>query len=165
MVVHRNAFEKYVDKWSKAMAVIFVKLALALLMVMTALLLSSGIVPRARAQQVDGPDCAELIRDLTVPKGSIAYPGERFEKKWLVRNCGESEWIGYRAVNATGDNSFSIPDTAAKSEVEIVTEITAPTRPGSYVYVYGITRPVNDMRRMVRIGDQLIIEFIVAQVI
>ena len=122
-------------------------------------------LPRPALAQQDGPDCAEFVRDVTVPKGSIAYPGERFEKVWLVRNCGESEWIGYRVINTTNDNAFSIPATAPKTEVEVLVEFNAPMRSGNYVYVYGIIRPNVDPRRIVRIGEPLLLEFLVAQFI
>lgn len=146
------------------MVAVFMKFMAALFLVTLALFFASGLVPRAKAQQ-DGPDCAELVRDVTVPKGSIAYPGERFEKVWLVRNCGESEWIGYQAIRVVGEgqNSFSILPTAPKTEMEVSVEIQAPNRPGNYAFVYEIARPYDDMRRIVRFGEQLRVEFIVAQ--
>lgn len=122
----------------------------------------------ALAQTTDGADCAELVRDVTIPRGSIVYPGEKFEKVWIIRNCGESEWITHRVVRVAGEigqNSFSILPTAPKSEVEISIEIQAPMQPGNYIVIYEIARPFNDMRRMVRVGNPLVVEFRVARVI
>ncbi|MDO9545246.1 MAG: NBR1-Ig-like domain-containing protein [Pelolinea sp.] len=45
------------------------------------------------------PDNALFIEDVTVPDGSIYWPGERFTKTWKIENIGTTTWnTGYQLV-------------------------------------------------------------------
>lgn len=81
-------------------------------------------------------DHSEFVAELTVPDGSIMLPGQDFVKSWVIRNAGETPWIG-RSLRRMGAGSapgmivaphvVAIPTTMPGETVQIDIPMTAPT--------------------------------------
>lgn len=64
-------------------------------------------------QTEDCFDGARFVEDLTVPDGSLAQPGEVFDKRWAVLNDGSCDWgSGYRLVR-TDESSIEAAEELA----------------------------------------------------
>jgi hypothetical protein len=76
--------------------------------------------------------------DLTIPDGSIASPGEKLDKRWLVENSGSCSWDqNYRIRLIAGPSLGAVTEQSlypARSDTEAVIrmEFTAPYEPGNY---------------------------------
>src|SRR5512143_2158495 len=86
-------------------------------------------------------DAAVLLQDVTVPDGTHMNYGEKFTKTWQFRNTGTCPWIGYRNAFVSGDrmgalDTAPMTDTAAKSNVNVSVELTAPSSDGIYTGFY-----------------------------
>jgi uncharacterized protein YkwD len=89
---------------------------------------------------------AVLLRDVTIPDDTRVNAGETFIKTWEFQNTGTCPWIGYTLKFAAGDQmnaplSAPIPDTLAKSKVEVSVELTAPTVNGGYMGYFTLNTP------------------------
>lgn len=79
-----------------------------------------------------------LLRDVTIPDGSIIEPGETFDKIWEIQNLGPCTWTGqYRLVWAYGDWYGTEPvymyyTVPPGDTIQLWVTLTAPTTPGNY---------------------------------
>lgn len=82
-------------------------------------------------------DGALFVEDVTIPDNTNLAQGETFTKTWKLQNTGTCDWTGYSAAFSSGDrmdapDSVPVPETPAKSTVEISVDLTAPSTDGSY---------------------------------
>jgi hypothetical protein len=74
---------------------------------------------------------------VTYPDNTTVNAGEKFTKTWKLQNVGTCTWTGYLVAFVDGDrmgspDSVSVPETSAKSPVDVSVELTAPTSDGTY---------------------------------
>lgn len=80
-----------------------------------------------------------LIRDETIPAGTVVNPGEKFTKTWKVANSGTCDWLyGYTIVFVSGSQLVDDPVRLSKKIepgkwTQISMNINAPDDPGTYV--------------------------------
>ena len=83
-------------------------------------------------------DQAQLIKDVTIPDGTILLPGVSFTKTWRLKNIGACAWSGYYSLvfdsgnPMNGPSSISISTTLPGQEVDISVTLKAPPDSGSY---------------------------------
>ncbi|MBI4707182.1 MAG: hypothetical protein HY761_04590 [Candidatus Omnitrophica bacterium] len=94
---------------------------------------------------VPGRYNSKFIRDVTIPDGTIMQPGQRFEKKWEIKNTGDVAWRSntVRAVpiDSTAKiltvQSITSPDNILeKQSVVVSVDMRAPNNAGRYKGVY-----------------------------
>jgi hypothetical protein len=79
-----------------------------------------------------------LLRDETIPSGTVFKPGEKFTKTWKVENNGTCDWVYlYRLVFLSGNNMDGNPPGLGKvippgKWTQLSISLTAPTKSGSY---------------------------------
>jgi Ig-like domain from next to BRCA1 gene len=79
-----------------------------------------------------------LIRDETIPDGTVMKPGETFRKVWKVENNGTCDWVYlYRLVFLSGDRMEGDPPGLGKvippsKWTQLYVDLVAPSRPGTY---------------------------------
>ena len=79
-----------------------------------------------------------LIRDESIPDGSVIKPGESFKKVWKVENNGTCNWVFlYRLVFIGGDRMGGEPSGLGKIIVpnkwtDLSITFTAPNKAGKY---------------------------------
>jgi uncharacterized protein YkwD len=78
------------------------------------------------------------VEDVTVPDNTNLSKGEAFTKTWKLQNTGTCTWAGYTVAFASGDRlgapaTVPVPETPAKSSVEVSVNLTAPSTDGSFV--------------------------------
>ena len=79
-----------------------------------------------------------LIRDVTVPSGTVMKPGESFTKTWQVANTGTCDWLYvYYFVFVSGNDmkpeNVRLGDKVPPKEWRQVSiNLEAPKQPGSY---------------------------------
>lgn len=79
-----------------------------------------------------------LIRDETIPAGTVFKPQELFTKTWKVENNGTCDWVfQYRLVFIGGNQMGGEPAGLGKvipptKWTQISIQLTAPKQPGSY---------------------------------
>ncbi len=79
-----------------------------------------------------------LIRDETIPAGTVFKPQEMFTKTWKVENNGTCDWVfQYRLVFISGNQMGGDPAGLGKvipptKWTQISIQLTAPKQPGSY---------------------------------
>lgn len=91
-------------------------------------------------------DSAVLVRDVTIPDGTLMKPGEKFTKIWEFINTGTCPWYGYALKFAAGDQmdaplSAPIPVTLLKEKVQVSVDLVAPTANGSYTGYFTLNDP------------------------
>ena len=82
-------------------------------------------------------DSALFDEDVTYPDNSHIKAGEKFTKTWKLENTGTCKWTGYTVAFVSGDkmeapDSVPVPETEAKSTVEVSVDLVAPAENGSY---------------------------------
>jgi len=82
-------------------------------------------------------DEAVFVEDVTYPDHTRLEAGEKFTKTWKIQNNGTCTWTGYTAAFVSGDKmeapaSVPVPETEAKSPVEISIDLVAPAEDGAY---------------------------------
>jgi uncharacterized protein YkwD len=82
-------------------------------------------------------DSAVFVEDVTYPDNTRLKAGEKFTKTWKLQNTGTCPWSGYSIAFVSGDKmgsleSVSVPETEAKSTVEVSVDLTAPSGDGAY---------------------------------
>ncbi|HET6961997.1 MAG TPA: NBR1-Ig-like domain-containing protein [Terriglobia bacterium] len=100
-------------------------------------------------------DCAFFVRDLTHPDGTHVSPGENFQKKWQVKNCGTTTWSAYKAVRVEGiygPESFDVPVVEPDELGELSANMTAPTVLGIRRATYQLKGPSGNF------GDEFWVE-------
>lgn len=82
-------------------------------------------------------DKSTFIKDVTFPDNSIVRPGQRFTKKWELRNTGTIRWTNRYLIPdgiSTGNCSYParihIPATSPGQPVVISVPVTAARAPG-----------------------------------
>ncbi|MGC9520960.1 MAG: NBR1-Ig-like domain-containing protein [Anaerolineae bacterium] len=81
---------------------------------------------------------ATFVADVNLPDGSRVPPGSNLRKIWRVRNTGDCAWLEDTSLvfvaGTVLDGPQRIPVTPAApdSEVDIVADFTAPSKPGTY---------------------------------
>jgi hypothetical protein len=77
-----------------------------------------------------------LIRDVTIPSGTVVRPGESFTKTWQVANTGTCDWLyGYSLVFASGERMGG-------SGGRLSGQINVPVPPGEWRQIsVGLTAP------------------------
>jgi uncharacterized protein YkwD len=86
------------------------------------------------------PTCREgalFVEDITYPDNTHLKAGEKFTKTWKLQNTGTCKWTGYTVAFVSGDkmeapDSVPVPETEAKSTVEVSVDLVAPAEKGSY---------------------------------
>jgi hypothetical protein len=79
-----------------------------------------------------------LLRDETIPAGTVFKPGESFMKTWKVSNNGTCNWVYlYRMVFAGGEQMGGEPPKLNKviepgKWTQLSVNFTAPKNPGTY---------------------------------
>jgi len=79
-----------------------------------------------------------LIRDETIPAGTVMRPGETFRKTWKVENNGTCEWrFLYQMVFISGNAMEGVPSRSGNIIVpgqwtQLHVTMKAPTQPGTY---------------------------------
>jgi uncharacterized protein YkwD len=80
---------------------------------------------------------AILVEDVTYPDNTRLEAGESFTKTWKLQNVGTCTWSGYVVAFVNGDrmsspDSVPVPETPARSPVDVSVELTAPSSDGTY---------------------------------
>ena len=111
------------------------------------------------------PACRDgltFLGDLNVPDGTITFPGQVVDKRWLVENSGACNWnAGYRFKLVEG-SAMGVPSEQAvyparsgmRSEIRML--FTAPSEPGLYRSAWQAYNPQGQP-----FGDPFFIEIIV----
>jgi len=79
-----------------------------------------------------------LIRDETIPSGTVFKPGESFTKTWKVANYGTCDWtVSYRLVFTGGERLEGEPSRIGKmippnKWTQLSVGLVAPSNPGTY---------------------------------
>jgi hypothetical protein len=111
------------------------------------------------------PPCSsdlEFLEDLTLPDGAMVSPGERLDKRWLVKNSGSCNWDEtYRLRLVAGPSLGAETEQAlypARSGAEATIRIffTAPTEPGVYRSAWQAYTPLGEA-----FGELFFVEFVV----
>lgn len=88
--------------------------------------------------------CARFEGSGTYLDGTLVTPGQSFQKRWRLGNCGESAiGAGYEAVRVAGTYgpaSFPV-SIAAGASAEVAASFTAPVVPGTYRATYRMQGP------------------------
>lgn len=95
---------------------------------------SDVLTPSATPTCRDG---AVFVEDVTVPDNTQIEAGEKFTKTWKLQNTGNCKWTGYSVAFVSGDEmeapeSVPVPETEAKSTVEVSVDLLAPAEDGAY---------------------------------
>ena len=99
-------------------------------------------------------DGAVFVEDVTIPDNTNLSQGETFTKTWKLQNSGTCTWTGYTVAFDSGErmgapDSIPVPETAAKSTVDISVDLIAPSIDGSYISIFELR---NMEGRVVSIG-------------
>jgi hypothetical protein len=80
-----------------------------------------------------------LVKDVTIPDGTVMAPGQTFTKTWQVQNTGTCNWdAGFKFVFVSGDRMGGVPlaltqPVSPNGETEISIAMTAPSTIGKIV--------------------------------
>jgi uncharacterized protein YkwD len=82
-------------------------------------------------------DSAVFVEDISYPDNTRLEAGEKFTKTWKLQNTGTCKWSGYTVAFVSGDkmeapDSVPVPETEAKSTVEVSVDLVAPAENGAY---------------------------------
>lgn len=86
----------------------------------------------------NGCNNLRLIRDVTIPAGTVFKPNETFTKTWQVENNGTCNWVYlYRLVFVSGNAMGGEPASLGKIIVpgkwtQLSVNLEAPKQPGTY---------------------------------
>jgi len=85
-----------------------------------------------------GCNNSALIRDVTIPAGTVFTPGEKFTKTWQIANTGTCDWVYlYHLVFQSGDRMGGSPSNLGKvikpgEWIQLSVNQTAPSDSGTY---------------------------------
>ncbi len=95
--------------------------------------------PTVTPSPVSSCDKAQFIADVTVPDGTLMYPGQVFDKTWRLKNIGTCTWTtGYKLVFVSGEQmggpaEANLPrDVPPGSTIDLTVRLTAPSVGGLY---------------------------------
>ena len=82
-------------------------------------------------------DSAVFVEDVTYPDNTQVTAGGKFTKTWKIQNTGTCTWSGYTVAFVSGDqmeapDTIPVPETEAKSPVEVSVDLVAPAEDGTY---------------------------------
>lgn len=80
---------------------------------------------------------AQFVTDVTVPDRTVMTPGQKFTKKWRIKNVGACAWNGFSLVFDSGEAMGAPASTAVATlnpnqEIDLALDMTAPTAVGDY---------------------------------
>jgi hypothetical protein len=87
------------------------------------------------------PACTNALwffGDLTIPDGTVVFPGQRLDKRWLVKNAGTCNWDHRYKVRLEAGPNLGVPAQQAlfpaRGGVELTIRMNfiAPEDPGTY---------------------------------
>ena len=87
------------------------------------------------------PACTNALwffQDMTIPDGTQVVPGERLDKRWLVKNAGTCNWDERYQIRLEAGPNMGVPATQAifpaRSGMELTIRMNfiAPDEPGIY---------------------------------
>ncbi len=83
-----------------------------------------------------------LIRDVTIPAGTVMSPGESFTKTWQIANTGTCNWLFSYTLAPAGGNRLGGEGFRLSSQInmpvppgewrQISINLVAPNQPGNY---------------------------------
>ena len=79
-----------------------------------------------------------LLRDETIPAGTVMRPGQTFRKTWKVENNGTCEWrFLYQMVFISGNGMNGVPSRSGNVIApgywtQLHVDMIAPSQPGNY---------------------------------
>lgn len=124
--------------------------------------LPRGYLPRPE----DCTDKAVLLKDVTIPDGTILKKGEAFTKIWRLKNIGTCPWdAGYSLVFLTGER-MSAPDSIPLriilpgESADLPVDLIAPSTPGPYIGVFVLRNPLGQFV-MIGASDNIWVRIIV----
>lgn len=105
-------------------------------------------------------DGGSFVEDVTIPDGTGAAPGVKFDKIWRIKNTGKTTWdAAYALVPIDGDHmgspdSIPMPkDVRPGDTVDITVTLTAPTKPGVYQTFFRMRNASGQFFRLDQTGD------------
>lgn len=121
-----------------------------------------GYLPRPE----DCRDAALLLKDVTIPDGTILKRNEAFTKTWRLKNIGTCPWdAGYALVFLTGER-MSAPDSVPLSitlpgeSADVSVLLIAPSASGQYIGVFALRNPLGEFV-MIGTSDNIWVRIIV----
>lgn len=105
-----------------------------------------------------------LIRDETIPAGTVLQPRESFTKVWKVANTGTCDWVYlYHLVFASGDNMGADSQRLGKvippgKWTQLSVNLEAPRQPGTYTGYWRFADQSGNV-----FGSTLIVSIVVAK--
>ena len=113
------------------------------------------------------PSCTNALwffQDLSIPDGTVVSPGERLDKRWLVKNAGTCNWDEYYQIRLEAGPNMGVPQQQALYPARADTQLTirmnfiAPDEPGTYRSAWQAYDPDGEP-----FGDPFFIEVIVEE--
>ncbi len=104
-----------------------------------------------------------LLRDETIPAGTVMKPKETFTKTWKVENNGTCDWVyQYRLVFISGNQMDGEPAGLGKvippqKWTQISVGLTAPKQPGTYTATWRLGTQAGNV-----FGSTLTVSIVVA---
>jgi hypothetical protein len=81
-----------------------------------------------------------FVADVSIPDGTVVYPGTTFTKTWRVKNTGTTTWsTSYSIRHYAGDSmgasaSYALPTGVdPNATIDISVGFTAPSTSGDYI--------------------------------
>lgn len=95
-------------------------------------------------------DSAVFVEDVTFPDNTNVAQDEKFTKTWKLKNTGTCAWTGYTVAFVSGDrmdapDSVPVPETAAKSTVDVSVDLVAPSTDGGYTGNYELRNAAGEI--------------------
>ncbi|KAF0694689.1 Aste57867_14459 [Aphanomyces stellatus] len=90
---------------------------------------------------------AKFVADVTIPDGTVCYPGETLVKQWRLVNNGDVAWPAGATVEMVGgvsmanDAVVSVPTVAPGAECVVEVAMLAPTTAGRHVSFFRVSAP------------------------
>lgn len=113
------------------------------------------------------PSCTDalvFVADVTLPDGSVVAPGERLDKRWLVKNSGTCNWTEAYTLKLVSGLPLDDVTTQALyparggNEAVIRMVFVAPVDPGTYRSAWQAYNP-----QAQAFGDPFFMEIVVQQ--
>ena len=96
-------------------------------------------------------DNAEFVADVTIPDGTVMYPGQSFVKTWRLRNSGDCPWDGSYTLDFTGgeqmggDSPQAVEATDTDGTLDISLAMIAPSAPGRHTGQWQMSSPDGEL--------------------
>jgi hypothetical protein len=105
-----------------------------------------------------------LIRDVTIPPGTVLKPRELFQKTWQVENNGTCDWVFLHHLTFVGGDQMAGEDTRLRKVIppgkwtQISVDLEAPNREGTYTGYWRFADPDGNV-----FGTTLTVSIVVRQ--